>query len=101
MLSKILIKRRFNKGNTREIVALLNEIRYKAMEQPGYISGITLSSREDPQSMLVIGTWQNMEDWLNWKDNQTRKDLESMLAIYSAAPTHYEEYVVGTSFQQS
>ncbi len=100
MLAKILIKRRFKKGKTKEIVSLLNELRSKAMEQTGYISGITLSSHGDPQKMLVIGTWQNMEDWLRWKDSQARKALESMLDIYSESPTIYEEYIVGTSFHE-
>ena len=61
MVAKILIKRRFKEGNTPQIVALLNEIRQRAMGQPGYISGETLVRNGDPNSMVVIATWQNLE----------------------------------------
>jgi antibiotic biosynthesis monooxygenase (ABM) superfamily enzyme len=39
MQAKILIKRKFNKGKKKEIIALLKELRSMAMQQPGYISG--------------------------------------------------------------
>lgn len=100
MLAKILIKRRFKKGKTKEIVSLLNELRSGAMSQPGYISGITLMSHEDPQNFLVIGTWQNIDYWLKWKGNQARTSLEAMLEIYQEGPAVYEEYVVGASFPE-
>ena len=98
MLAKILIKRRFKKGRTKEIVTLLNELRSGAMNQPGYVSGITLISHTDPKDGLVIGTWQNIENWLAWKDSPSRKSLESMLEIYQDGPTVYEEYIVGAAF---
>ena len=76
MNAKILIKRKFKKGKQEEIIAMLRELRSQALNQPGYISGETLTSNEDPQTMLVIGTWQDMESWHNWKRNSTRQTLE-------------------------
>ena len=69
MQAKIIIKRKFRKGKQREILALLRELRSGALQQPGYISGETLSSSEDPQTLVVIGSWQNMESWIDWKEN--------------------------------
>jgi len=63
------------------------------MNQKGYISGETLIDHEDPQKTLVIGTWQSMDDWLNWKENQKRKDLETTLEQLLEGPTEYEAYV--------
>ncbi len=79
MQAKIIIKRKFIQGKQREIIALLRELRSGALQQPGYISGETLSSREDPQLLVVIGSWQDMESWIAWKENNTRKTLERML----------------------
>jgi len=95
MQAKILIKRKFIIGKKSEIIALLKELRSRAMQQPGYISGETLSSDDQPQVLMVIGTWQDMESWHNWKKNDTRKTLEQMLSTYQEGSTEYEEYTLG------
>jgi len=96
MVAKILIKRRFKKGKTPEILSLLNDFRSGALKQEGYISGATLVARDDPHKVLVIGTWQTMEHWLAWKESDTRKSFEDMLEIFQEGPTEYEEYFLGT-----
>ena len=95
MQAKILIKRKFKTGKKSEIFALLKELRSGALQQPGYISGETLSSADQPQILMVIGTWQNMESWHNWKANDTRNTLEQMLATYQEGSTEYQEFVLG------
>jgi len=95
MLVKILIKRHFKEGKTKEINALLTEFRAGAMNRPGYVSGETLLDPEDPNKVLVIGTWENMESWLNWKEDGVRKKFEAMLEIYQRGPTEYEAYLLG------
>jgi heme-degrading monooxygenase HmoA len=95
MQAKILIKRKFNKGKKNEIIALLREIRAMAMQQPGYISGETLSSTDQPQTLMVIGSWQDLESWQNWQENNTRKTLEQMLSTYQEGETEYQEFVLG------
>ena len=95
MNAKILIKRKFKKGKQKEVLALLRELRSGALNQPGYISGETLTSTENPRTMMVIGTWQNMESWYNWKRNSTRQTLEQMLETYQVESTEYQEFKVG------
>ena len=95
MLAKILIKRQFKSGHEKEILSLLNKLRSIALNQPGYISGLTMRSPDDPENMMVIGTWQTLESWHSWKENMDRKNLEAMLEIYQLRPTEYQEYVVG------
>ena len=95
MQAKILIKRKFISGKKNEIIALLKELRSRALQQPGYISGETLSSVDHPQTLMVIGTWQNMESWQNWKENNTRQTLENMLETYQEGSTEYEEFTLG------
>ena len=95
MQAKILIKRIFKKGKKSEIISLLKELRSMAMQQPGYISGETLSSTDHPQTLIVIGSWQDMESWHNWKENNTRKTLEQMLSTYQEEDTEYQEFLLG------
>jgi len=98
MLTKVLIKRRFRKESEREILHLLNQLRAKAMGMAGYVSGITMISAEDPQTMLVIGTWEKLDHWLQWKDSAERKQFEAMLEVYQDQPAEYEVYFVGSPF---
>ena len=100
MQAKILIKRRFKKGSRDEIMTLLRQFRAAALSQPGYISGETLSASEDPQAVLVIGTWEDLTSWKRWKANNTRKTLEQMLEAYQEEPTEYREFVVGMADMQ-
>ena len=95
MQAKILIKREFIKGKKNEIIALLKELRSGALQQPGYVSGETLSSVDQPQTLMVIGTWQDMESWHHWKENDTRKTLEMMLETYQEGSTEYQEFTLG------
>ncbi|MBC2711353.1 MAG: antibiotic biosynthesis monooxygenase [Desulfosarcina sp.] len=99
MIAKIIIKRRFVKENIPQIISLMKKIRAIAMNQPGYISGETLMQSEFPENMAVICTWQSMADWNGWKSSEERKTYEAMLEIYQTRPTEYEEYLLGTGFQ--
>ena len=96
MIAKILIKRRFKEGKTPQILSLLNDLRARAMGQPGYISGETLSKKGFPLNLIVISTWQSLEHWHEWRDSQERRQLESILELYQTRPTDYEEFLLGT-----
>ena len=100
MQAKILIKRKFRKGKRREIIALLKELRSGALGQPGYISGETLASAEDPQQLLVIASWQDLESWHNWRNNSTRQTLERMLETYQESSTQYQEFILGAFIEE-
>ena len=95
MQAKILIKRKFIKGKKNEIISLLKELRSGALQQPGYISGETLTSTEHPQTLMVISSWQDMESWENWKANNTRSTIDKMLESYQEGATEYQEFTLG------
>lgn len=96
MIAKIIIKRHFQDGKTPQIIPLLNELRTRAMGQPGYISGETLTASGTPNYMVIIATWQTPEDWHRWRDSEERKQFEAMLESYQDGPTRYEELLLGT-----
>jgi heme-degrading monooxygenase HmoA len=95
MQAKILIKRKFQTGKKKEIIYVLRELRARAMEQPGYISGETLASPEDPQLLMVIGSWQSLENWHAWRKHSTRQALEKILESYQIGAAEYQEFVLG------
>jgi heme-degrading monooxygenase HmoA len=96
MIAKVIIKRRFKPGKSRQIIALLNELRARAMHQTGYISGETLSKKGFPNNLIVIGSWQSLDAWQRWRDSDERKKYEAMLELLQERPTEYEEYLLGT-----
>jgi len=97
MVAKILISRHFQKGKRNEIFALFKRFRSAVLNQPGYISGETLTEDNDPQHMLVISTWEDMESWHNWKQSNERKEFEAMLQLLQEGQTEYKEYLLGAS----
>ncbi len=95
MQAKILIKRKFVNGKKNEILSLLKEMRSSALQQPGYISGETLTSADQPQTLMVISTWEDMESWRGWKENNIRRTLDKMLETWQEGATEYQEFTLG------
>jgi heme-degrading monooxygenase HmoA len=93
MLVKVYMRRKIKRDKIRNVFELIRKIRANAMNQHGYISGETLVDYNDPQEILVIGTWQSGEDWKNWKENPVRKELELQLEEFLEEPTTYKQYI--------
>lgn len=92
MPAKIFIKRQFKRSDTQAVISVLNKIRTSASAQPGYISGETWVSPDDPARMLVVVTWDSLANWLAWKHDSKRKAYEATLALYQIGQTDYEEF---------
>ena len=95
MAVKIVIKRKFKDGNMRAASRLLINNRNGAMQQPGYISSETLQSLSDPEQVVVVTMWQNIEDWNAWKTSDVRQANEAEFKDYLVGETEYEYYSLG------
>jgi len=84
---KVLLERTIKGKHVDKIVRLLRQIRVLAMQQPGYISGETLHSVDDPNYYLVISTWESLDHWQAWFHNQERIKLQSEIDSYLESPT--------------
>jgi len=93
MLVKVFIKRNIKEAREKEAFALIKKLRFKAMNQEGHISGENLVSTDDSQKIMVVGTWQGLENWTKWKKSDERKNIEAQLAELQSAPTTYESFV--------
>jgi heme oxygenase (mycobilin-producing) len=80
---KVISERAIKGQKVSEIVRLLRQLRVKAMQQPGYISGETLHAVDDPNYYLVISIWDSLEDWQKWEQNPERqkaiREIDSLL----------------------
>jgi heme-degrading monooxygenase HmoA len=100
MIVKVMIKRKIKEGKARDVFALLNKLRSDAMTQKGYISGETLINHDNPREILVISIWQDMDNWIRWRENLERKANEKMLERWLEEPTAYESFVFSTYYAQ-
>ena len=70
----------------KNLSQLLQELRILALNQPGhgYVSSQTLVDTEDSSVILVISTWQSLEDWRAWETSEDRtrvyQEIEPLLA---------------------
>lgn len=82
---RVIIERHCHPEKITELERLLIELWAKAIRQPGYISGETLQSVDDPTHWLVISTWTAIEQWTAWEASQERKDdLEKVAPLLTA-----------------
>src|SRR4030042_3763988 len=80
--------------NVEKLIDVIREVRTEAMKQRGYIIGETLVSIDDPNYVLVISTWDSLDDWKAWDTSETRLKLkprinELLIESYTARTFHY------------
>ncbi|SPD74534.1 hypothetical protein PITCH_A240005 [uncultured Desulfobacterium sp.] len=79
MTVKLIIDRQFRETPKAEDISILNDLRIRAMGQPGYISGETLVAVEDNKNLVVLSNWASIDDWQTWRDSEERSSLEAKL----------------------
>lgn len=96
MLVKIFIQSKSDPAKEKEFKDLLKELRTKAMQAEGFISGETLQSVEDPSAHITIGTWRSITNWNNWLKSPERQEIQDKFNQVLIGPVtmtlyHYEE----------
>ncbi len=92
MTVKIFIKRKVQKDNVGNLTLLLKKLRGLTLEQPGYISGETLSRIDKKDEYMVISTWRSVEDWNNWVNNPKRNEVQTEIDKLLGQETDYAMY---------
>lgn len=86
MAVRVLIEREIEPGSELQLHQLLVQLRAKAMQLKGYISGETLRALDDPNKFLVISTWSSLEEWKTWENNADRRKLEDQIGKFLRSP---------------
>jgi len=101
MAVKVIIRRQIGEGHLEEAYKLLTRARYNASYQEGYISSETLTSIDNANSVVVISTWESIENWEKWKNSDIRSDGESRLDEITDVPAEYETFTMGVKYRPS
>ena len=96
MAIKVLITRRFKAEKVNEAHALLTQLRSLATLQPGYISGQTLISGDNPNKLVVVSTWAGKKGWKAWEADEKRREFSQRLNEYLESPEEVEVFLAGT-----
>ncbi len=95
MVVKIITQRTVVPDRQGELQLLLRQLRVKAMNQPGYLTGETLISVDNPYTYIVISAWQSLEHWKAWESHPERREIqskiESMLTTHSQMAVYTEQ----------
>ena len=92
MSIQVIIKRKWQTNNPEALFPLLTEIRSLAQKQPGYISGETLRSLDDPEDYIVISQWETADDWKKWLQSKERRNLQGKVDSLIGERTFYEVF---------
>ena len=89
---QVIIKRKWQTDKHDELIPLLTEIRARAKKQPGYISGETLRSLDDPEDYMVVSKWETADNWQKWLQSKERRDLQGQVDSLIGEKTFYEVF---------
>ena len=92
MSVQVMIKRKLKIDKPKDLLPLLEELHSRAKKQPGYISGETLRSLEDPEDFLVISKWEKADDWKKWLYSKERRDIQGRVDSLIGEKTFYDIY---------
>jgi heme-degrading monooxygenase HmoA len=87
---QVIIKRKWQVDKPEELLPLLTELRSRAKKQPGYISGETLRSLDNPEDYMVVSNWETADDWKQWLQSKERRDLQGRVDSLIGEKTFYE-----------
>ena len=92
MTVKIFINRKVQSENVIELTILLKRLRALTLEQPGYISGETLTRIDKKDECMVISSWRSIEDWNSWVNNPKRIEIQMQIDKMLGQDTDYAMY---------
>ena len=59
----------------KDVEPILMQLRSHAMQYPGFVSAENLVSEEDYSVVVMISTWETIENWRTWAESKITKDL--------------------------
>ena len=92
MSIKIFIKRKSPSGDGAELNHLLQKLRSLTLEQTGYVSGETLTRIDEPGEVIVVSTWNSVENWNKWVNDPRRIHIQTEVDKLTGVSTEYSMY---------
>jgi len=72
---KVITERRVKKGEEEKYILLISDTHAVAKQEPSYITAEPLVSIDDPSVLLVVSTWESVDDWKAWVNSEAECKL--------------------------
>jgi antibiotic biosynthesis monooxygenase (ABM) superfamily enzyme len=73
-------------SNYKDVEPILMKLRSHAMQYPGFVGAENLVSEEDFSIVIMITTWETIENWRTWAESKgTRELLQQAKAVVMGA----------------
>ena len=59
----------------KDLEPILMQLRSHAMQYPGFLSAENLVSQEDLSVVVMLSTWETIENWRMWVESKRTRDL--------------------------
>jgi heme-degrading monooxygenase HmoA len=59
----------------KDVEPILMQLRSHAMQYPGFVGAENLISEEDLSVVLMMSTWETIENWRTWVESSRTRDL--------------------------
>jgi len=59
----------------KDVEPILMQLRSHAMQYPGFVSAENLVSEKDFSVVVMISTWETIENWRTWVESRITRDL--------------------------
>ena len=59
----------------KDVEPILMQLRSHAMQYPGFLSAENLVSQEDLSVVVMLSTWETIENWRMWVESKRTRDL--------------------------
>jgi heme-degrading monooxygenase HmoA len=79
MIRIIITHRTKDKEETKKLVKVIELVHAEARKQPGFIRGDTLIDVTDPCQVMVLSSWQTIEDSNAWDESPALKSLTPLI----------------------
>lgn len=86
MTVKVIMERTVNPDQQGELLLLLRQLRARAVAQPGYVTGETLTSIDKPGTHIVVSTWNSLADWKTWESHPDRLEILTKIEAILTTP---------------
>jgi len=76
----------------KDVEPILMQLRSHAMQYPGFVSAENLVSEEDLSVVVMLSTWETVENWRAWVESRVTQDLlqqAKAVVMQSARITSY------------
>jgi heme-degrading monooxygenase HmoA len=90
----VLTTSRLRAGSEDQWDAAMRERFESAQRRPGWVSGQLLIPGDEPQSRVIVGTWNSREDWMAWHDDPAFLDKRAVLQDLESGPNVTQWFTV-------